>query len=149
MNYCFGMACTGCTNRLHCCEKLCTGCTNHFSLLREALYRVYEPFFTTARSFVQGVRTIFHYCERFCTVCTSHSEFQSFQKYHSSSTEPVPSRGFLSLFIVWIWAQRYGESAKRMYHCWKTMYQIWNFCYKATAGTASDSRCCYLGVRRS
>ena len=36
-----------------------------------------------------------------------------------------------------------------MYHCWKTMYQIWNFCYKATEATASDSRCCYLGVRRS
>ncbi|MBQ1867634.1 hypothetical protein, partial [Selenomonas sp.] len=35
-------------------------------------------------------------------------------------------------YFVWIWAQRYGEAAKRMYHCWKIMYQIWNFCYKGT-----------------
>ena len=106
----------------HYCEKLCTGCTNCFSLLREALYRVYEPFFTTARGFVQGVRTVFHCCEKLCTGCTNRfsllrealyrvyepffttsrgfvqgvQAIPSFRvsKYRSSSTEPVPSRGF-------------------------------------------------------
>ena len=28
----------------HYCGTLCTGCTNHFPLLRDVLYRVYEPF---------------------------------------------------------------------------------------------------------
>ncbi len=35
------------------------------------MYRVYEPFFTTARSFVHCVRTVFHYCEKLCTGCTN------------------------------------------------------------------------------
>jgi hypothetical protein len=62
----------------HYCGTLCTGCTSRFPLLRDALYRVYEPFSTTAGRFVQGVRAIFHYCGTFCTGCTSHSEFQYF-----------------------------------------------------------------------
>ena len=50
----------------------CTGCINCLSLLREALYRVYKPSFTTAGSFVQGVQTVFHYCGKLCTGCTNH-----------------------------------------------------------------------------
>ena len=89
------MACTGCTNRLHCCEKLCTGCTNCFSLLREALYRVYEPFFTTARSFVQGVRTVFHCCEKLYTGCTNRFSLLREALYRVYEPFFIAARGFV------------------------------------------------------